>query len=574
MLTSLQISNFKKFTDTIIIPLDKSVVFIGPNNSGKTTALQGLALWYLGVNKWLEKRGEKSVAKKNTGVAINRKDINAIPTPNAKYLWNNLNTKTKKNEKIFIHIIVKGITDGTQWTCGLAFDYFGEEVLYCRPIKELNENIILKSPELLKKTKVAFLPPMSGLVAQEAKLLSSAVNTRIGEGRTAEVLRNLCFFILHPESENQKNGKTPEQNWSLFTQIIHELFGIKINEPQLNERGEIEQTYVDASKNELDLSSSGRGLQQVMLLLAYMLTNPHSILLLDEPDAHLEILRQRVIYNTITDWSLHNGSQIIAASHSEIILQEAANKDTVIAFVGKPHQINDKGSQVMKSLTTIGFENYYLAELRKWILYLEGSTDLSILKSFARQIKHPAEDFLNNAFVHYVATNLPNEAREHFHGLKEAVPSLKGIALFDRIDKQIDEKEKDLREVMWQRREIENYLFIPEVLEKYATGTFSNDLFGVAESEKRKRAMNSAINSIIPQIAIGNKDDEFWINTKASEQLERIFKEYFKETGAYNVMGKNRFFELADLMKDADIDEEVITKLDLIHTVASSVSHR
>ena len=46
----------------------------------------------------------------------------------------------------------------------------------------------------------------------------------------------------------------------------------------------------------LDLSSAGRGLQQTLLLLAYMYSNPGAVLLLDEPDAHLEILRQRQIY--------------------------------------------------------------------------------------------------------------------------------------------------------------------------------------------------------------------------------------------------------------------------------------
>lgn len=571
MLTSIRISNFKKFHDTDVIPLDKSVVFIGPNNSGKTTALQALSLWYLGVNKWLEKRGEKSVAKKNTGVAINRKDIYSIPTPNAKYLWNNLTTKTKKSEKVLIQVIVEGINEGIEWKCALAFDYFGEEVLYCRPITSLGDNIILSQPELLKKTKVAFLPPMSGLVPQEAKLLPSAVNARIGEGRTAEVLRNLCFFILHPETENQINGKTPQQNWKLFIESIKELFGVTVTEPQLNDRGEIEQTYIDVEGNELDLSSSGRGLQQVMLLLAYMLSNPHSILLLDEPDAHLEILRQRVVYNTISNWATQNGSQIIAASHSEVVLQEAANKDTVIAFVGNPHKINDKGSQVMKSLTTIGFENYYLAELRKWVLYVEGSTDLAILKSFAKILGHQVEDSLGNAFVHYVSTNTPPVARAHFHGLKDAVPQLRGIVIFDRIEAPLDLKENGLEEKMWQRREIENYVFKPEVLIRYAIGTFSNDLFGAAESEKRKAAMEKSIRLIVPQIALTNPDDQYWSNDKASEQLERIFREYFKEIHAYNVMAKNRFFELADLMTKEEIPQEIIDMLELIYKIAKSV---
>jgi len=59
MLTKLTVRNFKRFGE-IEIELDNPVVFIGPNNSGKTSALQALALWQVGVNRWNEKRREKA----------------------------------------------------------------------------------------------------------------------------------------------------------------------------------------------------------------------------------------------------------------------------------------------------------------------------------------------------------------------------------------------------------------------------------------------------------------------------------------------------------------------------------
>jgi predicted ATP-dependent endonuclease of OLD family len=62
MLTRLQIRNFKRFGE-VDIELGKSVVFIGPNNSGKTSALQALALWDIGLRQWNAKRG-KSVSRK------------------------------------------------------------------------------------------------------------------------------------------------------------------------------------------------------------------------------------------------------------------------------------------------------------------------------------------------------------------------------------------------------------------------------------------------------------------------------------------------------------------------------
>ena len=147
------------------------------------------------------------------------------------------------------------------------------------------------------------------------------------------------------------------------------VFGVGLREPiRDSARGLIELSYVQHGC-EFDLSSAGRGMQQTLLLLAHIHANPGSTLLLDEPDAHLEILRQRQIYALITDTARRMGSQVIAASHSEVLLNEAADRDVVVAFVGKPHRIDDRGSQVLKSLKEIGFDQYYQAEQRGFVIY-------------------------------------------------------------------------------------------------------------------------------------------------------------------------------------------------------------
>jgi len=85
MLTKLVLKNFKQFTE-VEIELGNPVVFVGPNNSGKTTALQALALWDIGLRRWNEKRHGKASPQKRPGVTINRKDLLAIPVPEARLL--------------------------------------------------------------------------------------------------------------------------------------------------------------------------------------------------------------------------------------------------------------------------------------------------------------------------------------------------------------------------------------------------------------------------------------------------------------------------------------------------------
>ena len=157
-------------------------------------------------------------------------------------------------------------------------------------------------------------------------------------------------------------------------------------------------------------------------------------MLLDEPDAHLEIVRQRETYNLLSELAQKHGSQIIAASHSEVVLEEAARKDTLVAFVGRPHRIDDRGSQVGKWLADYPIDHLYQAELQGWVLYLEGSTDLAVLLAFAENLNHPATKVLQRPFVIYVA-NDPNKVQRHFYALREAKPDVVGVALFDRLDR-------------------------------------------------------------------------------------------------------------------------------------------
>src|SRR6185312_294154 len=102
---------------------------------------------------------------------------------------------------------------------------------------------------------------------------------------------------------------------------------------------------------------------------------------------------------------------------------------------------------------------------------------------------------LERPFIHYVSTNLPQRARELYFGLREAKPDLVGIAIFDRIDKHLQPTEAFM-EVMWNRRELENYFCSEHVLLAFARKDQLNDLFGFAEREKREQAMREAIEEV------------------------------------------------------------------------------
>ena len=575
MLTRLTIRNFKRF-DEVEIELGSPVVFIGPNNSGKTSAMQALALWDIGLRRWNEKRSGRTAPEKRPGVTVNRRDLVSIPIPDANLLWRGLHVRDvrraggrQQTSNICIDIVVEGVTNDRPWTCGLEFDYANDESFYCRPLR-LSDG---KTPDRMPvppeagSVPIAFLPPMSGLAATETRLDDGAVNVRVGEGRTAEVLRNLCLQVHEDEAL-----------WKGLVGQIEGLFGSEIRPPSyIAERGEIEMTYREPVPDrerpvELDLSSAGRGLQQTLLLLAYMYANPGAVLLLDEPDAHLEILRQRQIYRLLTDVARASGSQVIAASHSEVLLNEAAGKDLVVAFVGEPHRIDGRGSQVLKALREIGFDQYYQAEQTGWVLYLEGSTDLSILQAFARRLGHEAAvQTLERPFVKYVG-NQPRAVQDHYHGLKEALPGLGGVALFDRFEAD----SPDLSPVeclLWKRREIENYLCSRATLEGFAAASAEEavpgPLFTVSEAHRRLKAMREAIAEVESALTTLGKGSPWDPDIKASDEfLVPLFEAYFAKLGLPNLMAKKSLYELAEHVPSGEIDPEIRDKLDAIAKVA------
>ena len=568
MLTNIRVRNFKRFQD-IEFELGQSVVLIGPNNSGKTTALQALALWGIGIKQWLAKRQGKSSAEQRPGVTINRKDLLALPIPDANLLWRDLRVRTAERgngtQNIRIEIIIDGITAGKNWSCGLEFDYANEESFYCRPLRKSGgeKPERLPVPEQADSVNIAFLPPMSGLAAVEPKWEPGRINVLLGEGQTAQVLRNLCYRI--------SEGATAD--WLELTGCIRQLFGVTILPPSFDSaRGEITMRYQDDPHGpKLDISATGRGLQQTLLLLAHLYSHPQTVLLLDEPDAHLEVLRQRQIYQLLTQTADRMGSQIIAASHSEVVLNEAADRDMVIAFVGKPHRIDDRGSQVLKSLRDIGFDQYALAEQTGWVLYLEGSTDLAILQAFAEILRHPASSCLARPFVHYVGNHMA-PARSHFHGLREAKDDLVGIAILDRDEREERELPDSgpLKEIRWKKRELENYFTREDVLLAYACHNLDpTNLCEAKEIHRRETAMKESIDEVTQALRTLRNIDPWSADIKATDNfLDPLFRRYYQKIGLPDLLRKTDYYVLARLLRPENIDPEIIARLDAIAMVA------
>ena len=208
-------------------------------------------------------------------------------------------------------------------------------------------------------------------------------------------------------------------------------------------------------------------------------------------------------------------SQLFIASHSEIVLAEAADSSKVIALIeNKAIELNAATNSqtikaIRKSLTEIGWEKYYLARSKKHILFLEGSTDLEMLKEFAIKLNHKVLPFLRNANVQYTSDNVPATAINIFSSIKELFPELQGLALFDYLPNL--QNNPKLNIVCWNKRELENYFAKPDLLMDFASFLSYRRFNHTTQDELRntRKIMKQTIEDITPPLYLKDLSQEW-----------------------------------------------------------------
>lgn len=560
MLTRLRIRNFRRLEEADI-DLAEVVVLAGPNNSGKTAVLQALCLWELGLRRWREKRSGHAAPGKRLGVPVSRRDFIAVPVPHADLLWHDLRLRdtSRATQNVLIEVVVSGATGGVLWECGLEFDYANEEFLYVRPLRlgDGRGGERMEVPEEASDVRVALLPPMAGLAAVEPRWEPGRTKVLIGEGQTAQVLRNLCYQVY----------QAGDGGWEALADRVRHLFGAELLPPRhVPERGEIAMQYRDG-RTVFDISSAGSGMLQSVLLLSYLYANPGAVLLVDEPDAHLEVLRQRQTFSVVADVARANRAQLITASHSEALLDEAAGQHRIVVFLGgRPGRLDDHGPRAMEALPGVGCGQYLLACQTGWVLYLESPNALAALRACARRLGHRAASALERPFVRYVGRE-PKQAAEHFRRLRAALPHLAGVGLFGAAECELPHAGDGLDVLQWARADIEGYLCTEAALMAWARGE-QRDLFG----EHRAEAMGEAVRETLGALRMLGKADPFGGGLRVSEEfLPPLFDAYRRATGGEGrTLTKATYHELADFLPDGAIDPEIGGKLDAIADVAEA----
>ena len=585
----IEIENFKRFGDKQRIELDHPAVLIGPNNCGKTSAIQALALWSQALQTWYDLRKDSS-AKERTAAPLNRLSIVAVPVQRIRFFWHNTVVRAKR-EDIWVTITVGVEFEGKIHPIPMRFSNRGDEVVYCKP-----GDAVLANPALLAyaaSLRVELLYPMSGLETEEAVLQPGRIDVLLGQGQTAQVLRNLCLMVA-------KNSPT---DWTRVVQLMHRLFNVTLDTPQETSRGAIELHYTQPGvRDALDLASSGRGFQQMLLIFAYLYAHKRSVLLVDEPDAHLEILRQKQVYVLLRDIAAENQSQVVMVTHSEVILDEALDNNLTLLLDGQADDLTAK-ADIRNSLKHFGADHYIKARERGYVLYVEGGTDVDMLRALAERLNHPVAsgwDECINSF--YVQNNYPDKSmvselerveggfgitpRDHFNGLRNLIPTLKGLAILDNDGRdRRDSVEGALQLAYWKRYEAENYFVTPDVLRRYAIQQYSDlTLFDGFAAE-----IDTVLDALILAQIFDSLEADFQAWKQAPSEAARVvweaktqrfklstfaedfFRQLAARVGGGMLLKKGELHQLVAYVDPKAIATEVSEKLDLLKKLFKSL---
>ena len=550
MIHTVRIRGFKRFTDATL-RLPGHVVIAGPNNTGKTTVLQAIASWALALRCWRE-LNDFNRRRGYTYAPLARQAFTAVPLRSFDLLWIN----RLYSPKVQVEVELRH-SDG--WSVVMEFLADSTEQIYVRPQAD--------TPlETLRELDlgVVFVPPMTGIGIDEPVFQSPKIEQLLGLGRPGEVLRNLIAEANHNEAA-----------WNSLQMSMVKLFGCKLLPPDTSGAHiRAEYRMADATgvaRPHLDIASAGSGFQQVLMLLAFLNTRPGTVLLLDEPDAHLHVILQDAIYHELRTVAAQQHSQLIVATHSEIVINSVEPKELCV-MLNEPRAIadNDERDRLVASLRVLSNADIMQALSVRGILYVEGHTDIDILRAWAAQLRHRADELLTTEVMWKQTVFQTRQggvgasgvrAREHFGALQLVRDDLPGLELLDG-DAHPEIRDTEItgagfQRLRWRRYEIESYLVHPNALARFVETTVG----ARTAAPHVEDMLNHMRRELPPGVVDDPLGDHVFLNgTKARTEL---LPPLLDAAGLHG-LPYTRYHEIAQIMLPAEIHPEVFEKLDAI----------
>ncbi len=527
MIERVSVRNLKRFAE-LDCTLGNHLVIVGPNNCGKTTLLQAIAFWSEIALRWSEYNPDlaREEDENYPSIDLHPGIISSIPLVEWDQLWPGKDV----SEPASVQLRINGEDIGFE----LLFE--GRFSVRARPMQEVPEANL----ERIANNPITpvFIPPMSGVGLHEPRYEDEVIPAMLARGQGGTVLRNLLLRVSRDAD-----------GWAELQSIIHELFGYELTTPSAG-AAEIFAGYRERpTASALDFSSAASGFLQIVMIYAAIFQRRGTTVLIDEPDAHLHIVLQDRLYRDLRDRARSNEWQLIVATHSESVIREARS--------GELRLLSDGLIEIQQSqrlVDTLRLDNLDLMLARQFgrILYVEGKTDLQILRTWAAILQHPLSDFLDEPYWKPMAEEKWN-TNGHFNALRLGMEEFRAVELCDRNDRPAGAAEtpspEGMLRIRWLQYEIENYLIHPEAILRW--------IGSLGDASAVERANEFMKLRFPPAIY----DDPF-----GADYFHRKGKDVLREVcdAARISVGETEYCDIATGMNQDEIHPEVIEKLNAI----------
>ena len=461
MINKVILRNFKRFKEETF-EFNLFDLVVGANNSGKSTVLQALAIWQYCVDQFAQ---ERRTGK--TGIQIVLPNFTALPVPEFNLLWKDRTDRSYPKDEA-------GVAQRSAVYILIEIDVYwrnqhSEEKNFCVQLRYQSQQSVYAIPksgwaDFKEKSskddfpRIVYVPPFSGIEPHEQWMDDGNVRQHVGKSQPGSVLRNLLLRVIDNREGLNTSG---EKDWAEITSVIKSWFNVDLQRPQYI-RGistEIKVEYKVDGKL-YDVISGGSGFHQILTLLAFLYGYKGvNTILLDEPDAHLHNNLQRILVN----YFLSRGVQFLIATHSEEFIRNIDIHSILSIMSGTPRRVNSN-TDVIRALSDVDNNDVVRTQESPFIFYLEGEDDDRILSEWARILGK--EDVYQRFYPYILGGSTKKEmmerAENHFHALKQIVPSLKRVMLLDYDGESTFHPDKNNPVYHeWRRKNIDNYLMVP-----------------------------------------------------------------------------------------------------------------
>lgn len=445
VISRAEFRHFKAF-ESFSLTLTDLNVLVGPNNSGKSTIINAFRVLGMGLRRASSRAAELVPGPDGDEYGY------PIPSDDLPMSLENVHTNydRSKQSSVIFHLSNKS-------SLTLYFPSIRECVLLTSKRTRTAAGFKKEYP-----LRVGFVPVLGPLEHEEPLVEYKTVQRNLTTHRASRNFRN--YWRYFPE------------NFDQFAEMLkHTWPGMEVTPPEIVGFDKVAM-FCKESEFTRELYWAGLGFQVWCQLLTHIVrSRDANLLVVDEPDIYLHPDLQRQILVILRE----AGPRILLATHSTEIVAEADPSDIVIIDKSKRsgNRLKDV-TQVQNAIEILGSrQNITLTQLARTrrVLFVEG-LDFKILSRFARVlglvgVANPTEFVVvpiggQSQWTKLVALDW---------GLKSTLgESFVMAVVFDRdylCDEEVQEIQQKLATTValvhfHGRKELENYLLIPTVLDR------------------------------------------------------------------------------------------------------------